>query len=260
MKQEKIVDRREEEQRRRRFIVIALLAVALIVVLSIGGTLAYLTATTNTKNNVFTSTTNITATLTEPNWDATGSTTANNMLPGTAAAKDPKITNTDPAGGESEYVAERMTFQKAVDDGSGGITYVNMSVDEVNNLLVGVAVYSGTTLPTTGGVTVNTDWTASGDNAATKAQRLYYYNSALAAQGTTTPLYDNVAIIASAGNTTWATGDVVTAANYMSWLSQTCKSGKFQVTMDGCAVQVSNNGTAASADTAHEFSNLLSLT
>jgi|GEM_PF-3866720 len=260
MQQEMTMDREEERSRRRRFVILAVLAGALIVVLSIGGTLAYLTATTNTKNNVFTSTTDITATLTEPNWDSTGASTATNMLPGTAAAKDPKITNTDPAGGESEYVAERITFQKAVDDGQGGVSYTNMSVDEINNLLVGVAVYSGTALPTAGGITIGSDWTASADNAATKAQRLYYYNNALAAQATTSPLYDNVAIVSAAGNTTWNTGDTVTTANFMSWLSKTCKSGKFQVTMDGCAVQVSNNGTAASADAAHEFSALLPLT
>lgn len=255
MQQDYTIDREEEQSRRRRFAILAILAAVLIAVLSIGGTLAYLTATTNTKNNVFTSTTNITATLTEPGWDGGGSTTATNMLPGTAAAKDPKITNTSAA--ESEYVAERMTFQKAVKAADGTYTYTNMTTEEVNNLLVGVAVYTGSTLPTTGGITVNSNWTASSANAATKAQKMYYYNSALAAAASTPALFDNVAIIAGAGNTTWNTGDTVTTANFMSWLSKTCADGKFQLTMDGCAVQVSNNGTAASADGAGQFSALL---
>ncbi len=56
-----------------------------------GATLAYFTDT-DQKDNVFT-VGNVNITLTEPNWDASGSVDAPQAYPGEALAKDPTVTN-----------------------------------------------------------------------------------------------------------------------------------------------------------------------
>ena len=246
----------KEDERKKKAIFI--LVIALVAVLSIGGTLAYLTATTNTKSNVFTSTNSITAVLFESTWDggtaATPSPTvdssnttlgvnqAKTMTPGKTVPKNPVIQNTNATGGESEYVAMRVTFYKK--DSSG--TRTAMTADEVNNLLVGLAVYDDNTngIPSDGGLTVNSAWVADSGNSS-NAQKIFYYASndgtsttmtSLATGTDTAALFQYVGIISGAGNGTYESGDTVTKANYMSWLAQTCPGG-FEIEVDGAAVQ-----------------------
>lgn len=66
------------------------LAALFLAVFAVGGTLAYLTDTSETKTNTFTFG-NVDITLTEPTWDTTGSTAAADMAPGQEVDKDPTI-------------------------------------------------------------------------------------------------------------------------------------------------------------------------
>lgn len=72
-----------------------LLAMCMVVCLSaiaiVGGTLAYFTDN-DKKDNTFT-VGNVDITLTEPNWEGSGSQDAPEVYPGEALAKDPKVTN-----------------------------------------------------------------------------------------------------------------------------------------------------------------------
>lgn len=68
-------------------------AVALTAVLAVGGTLAYMTAITETKKNVFTSDKGIKIELEEKEWETSGKKKAENYTPGDVIAKDPAIVN-----------------------------------------------------------------------------------------------------------------------------------------------------------------------
>ena len=68
-------------------------AMALTAVLAVGGTLAYMTAITETKKNVFTSDKGVTIKLEEIGWDNSGKKKAENYTPGDVIAKDPGIVN-----------------------------------------------------------------------------------------------------------------------------------------------------------------------
>ena len=86
----------------KKKILLGLVFALLLVVASVSLTLAYFTQTTSTKSNVFT-VGNVSATLTEPNFDAL---TAEQkvLVPGRTIAKDPTIT----IGANSEAVYARM--------------------------------------------------------------------------------------------------------------------------------------------------------
>lgn len=75
----------------KKKIVTLSLVVALAATAVIGGTLAYFTDT-DEKTNVLT-VGNVDITLTEPNWDKTGSKDAEDAYPGEPLAKDPTVTN-----------------------------------------------------------------------------------------------------------------------------------------------------------------------
>lgn len=77
----------------KKKIVALCLCVALAVVAIGGATLAYFTDTTETKENVFT-VGNVDITLTEPEWDKTGSKDAETVYAGEPLAKDPTVENT----------------------------------------------------------------------------------------------------------------------------------------------------------------------
>lgn len=231
----------KEDERKKKAIFI--LVIALVAVLSIGGTLAYLTATTNTKSNVFTSTTSITASLYETAWDGSTATStspasdvdtnedygvniARTMTPGKVAPKDPKIANTNATGGQGEYVAMRVKFL----DANGN----TMDQEAVNSLLTYLAVYTGSTAPTTGGITVDSNWVAdSGNGSADGNDGVYYfyYNTVLDAGSSTTALFDNVMFLPSTTGTVMGT------------------YSNFQIVVDGAAVQADSFSGYAGAET-----------
>lgn len=84
-----------------------ILGLSLAAVLGLGGTLAYLTATTNDKTNMFTMGPGITGETEEPKWDEKNAT---NFVPGDIIAKDPQIKNNS-EGETSAYVGMEVTYQ-----------------------------------------------------------------------------------------------------------------------------------------------------
>lgn len=90
---------------KKKSVVAIIAALALTAVLSVGGTLAYLSTVTETHQNTFTSTKNITTNLTETEWtDSTGK----DYTPGKEINKNPVMTNTSTA--DSIYVAVKLGF------------------------------------------------------------------------------------------------------------------------------------------------------
>jgi len=90
---------------RNRKLVITTLSLVFVLLVTAGGTFAYLAATTKEETNVFTGSDNIRARLTEPNWEKDE---ALRLVPGKTVRKDPMITNT---GQSDVYVAIQLTFQ-----------------------------------------------------------------------------------------------------------------------------------------------------
>lgn len=100
------------------------LAGALAVTAVVGGSLAYFTDTDD-KTNTFT-VGNVAITLTEPNWDASGSKDAPEVYPGEALAKDPTVTNT---GANPCFVRIKVDGLDCLGD-AGMITYRTDYVDD----------------------------------------------------------------------------------------------------------------------------------
>ncbi|MDR2714252.1 MAG: hypothetical protein LBB42_01815 [Coriobacteriales bacterium] len=90
-------------RKNRRLTVLVLLIVVMLLI-SAGLTFAALGSTTSQVSNMFTPSENITAKLSEPNWERAE---AVKLAPGKTVKKDPMITNTSEI---DEYVALRLTF------------------------------------------------------------------------------------------------------------------------------------------------------
>lgn len=159
----------------KKFMVI--LITVLLAVTAIGGTLAYLTATTNTETNQFRfSNNNLTATLTEPSWIPAN---ALNLVPASITPKDPQVNNTCSLG---EYVAVRVIFK----NGEGNV----LSADDYTKLMSYIEIDYN-----------STDWEA----AAAGPTTIYYYKSLLAGNTPTEKLFTTVKVKNSVTNTelTW---------------------------------------------------------
>jgi hypothetical protein len=78
----------------------------IVATLLVGGTMAYLTATTAEKSNVFSFRNDITAVLEEPSWSDEA---AKNLLPNAVVPKDPEIKN---SSSTDELVAMKVVFYK----------------------------------------------------------------------------------------------------------------------------------------------------
>lgn len=106
------------------------LCVALLAVAVVGGTLAYFTDFTETKENVFT-VGNVDIELTEPNWDSTGVEDAPQVYPGESLDKDPtvanvganpcfvrvKVENLDQFGEKGDIVLLNSNWQEGLNEG-----------------------------------------------------------------------------------------------------------------------------------------------
>ncbi|MCL1797598.1 MAG: hypothetical protein FWG24_04730 [Eggerthellaceae bacterium] len=90
--------------KRQKRLTIILLSLALIITLACAATFAALGSTTDAQTNAFSPSENISARLSEPNWQAAE---AIKLVPGKTVKKDPMITNTSET---EEYVAIRITF------------------------------------------------------------------------------------------------------------------------------------------------------
>ena len=200
------------------------LALCVVVALSVGGTLAYLSMSTNTKTNTFTfvgvNAAGLDAELQEPAWDALPDADgdgipddAESMVPGRAVTKDPVVVNT---GTISEYVGLKVSFTK-----NDGTAYTDA---EVATLLANITIDWNTT-----------DWTRY-TGTATSAEQYFYYNTALDSGDTTAQLFSQFSV-----NT-----DASTAV-----LTSLSTDG-LKIVIAGSAVQTEGIATAAAAST--EFS------
>lgn len=207
--------------------VTAVLLTCLIGVLAIGGTLAYLTAKTQTVTNNFTFSGGVTATLTEPSWDAGIAADSNygkNLTPGTELSKDPIVTNTCE---EDEYVALRVEFQKG--DGT------TLTDEEYTKLMTMVEIQNW-----------GTEWVAA---STAGPVTIYNYNTELAGShdpssyNQTTALFDKVVI-----KNTLSNEDI-------EWLRDAGTGlGGFNIVVSGAAIQT--DGFAAYTDAMADLNGL----
>lgn len=158
-----------------------IVALALVALLAVGGTLAYLTAVTNTADNTFTMGKGITGTTDEPKWEATGKKDAEKFTPGKVIAKDPQITNTSDAEAGPAYVAATLTYQVKDDEGNwNNTTYANL--DKFINIKHGNSLADGFNID------ADTGWIMAKDNT------IAYYNATLAPNSKTSAIFDAVEI------------------------------------------------------------------
>lgn len=100
------------------------LAMAMVAVISIVGTLAYLSTTSTRKTNTFTATSDIKLDLVEPNFPG-----GENYQPDAKYPKDPQLVNiTGGENGEGEWVAMRVDYMVKKSDQA---TYSSVSYDDI---------------------------------------------------------------------------------------------------------------------------------
>lgn len=158
------------------------LVVALLAVGIIGGTLAYFTDN-DAATNTFT-VGNVDITLTEPSWTATGANDAPEVYPGEALAKDPTVKNT---GANPCFVRIKVT-----------------GLDSLKNAQLSNSLITYRTNYVAGALGAN--WTLHTDG-------YFYYTGVLAANASTSALFDSIVIPTDVTNGYATTGyDVVVTA------------------------------------------------
>lgn len=187
----------------------AILLASLLLVIGIGGTLAYLSATSETLTNTFTFTKGdaITITLTEPSWVESK---AQNLTPGAEIAKDPTVTNT---GSMEAYMAMKVTFQ----NGSGK----TLSSEDYQKLIKMLEIdYDTTNFYIDGGADAPEKvYIYSTDNGSTATK--------LAATSGTATLFNTVKIKNDISDEDW------------TWLTDTL--GGFKILVQAAALQADDN-------------------
>lgn len=172
------------------------LAVLLVVVIMMGATWAYLSATTDTLTNTFTflGSDGIDAELTEPAWDPEN---AKNLTPGAEIPKDPQVTNT---GKIDEYVGVKLEFKT-------GATRVRMTQAQMTKLLgmITFQYHNGTTYVNG----FNPAWSLNASSTANAPVQTFNYRfvnggvaaplkaastTPVVAAETTAPLFDRIVI------------------------------------------------------------------
>ena len=157
----------------KKKILVLAVSVCLVAILAIGGTLAYFTDEEEATNTFTVG--NVDITLTEPNWEGSGSEDAPEVYPGEPLAKDPTVTN---VGANPCFVRIKVTGLDCLGN-AGMITY---RTDYVANKL--------------------------GDNWVDGGDGYFYYNKVLEAGKTTDALFDQIVIPTGLEN-----GDAETAFN-----------------------------------------------
>lgn len=143
---------------KRKVLTLALTA-CIVAILAIGGTLAYFTDTEDATNTFTVG--NVDITLTEPNWEGSGSQDAPEVYPGEPLAKDPTVENTG-----------------------------------ANPCFVRISVTGLDCLAPAGNITYRTDYATGklGDNWVLHTDGYFYYNKVLAVGATTDALFDQIVI------------------------------------------------------------------
>lgn len=187
-----IVIERSGRRRGNKRILAGILGLAFVAALGVGGTLAYLTYTTNQEANRFTTSPNITADLLEPAWtkaaadasavkapdNANMPADAANMLPGSVVAKDPFVVNTS-VNGSKAWAGMKLQFEKWEATTN---KYVAMTDDEATTLLKVYGFYT-TGDAAAAGIAPGAGWTAISDASYnTAGAKYFYYGTALEAE------------------------------------------------------------------------------
>lgn len=194
-----------------------LLAAALAAAAVLGTTLAALGATTGQQENMFTPSENISARLSEPNWDPAEGI---RLVPGKRVPKDPMVTNTSRV---DEYVAIRIAFMDK--DGN------EMDDADLDRLLMWLDIRWNT------GAGPD-EWTLFEGSLGPAAQPMaFHYNSALAPGQASEPLFDSVRVKNEFDDPGLAEADL----DFLKGL------GRFSMRIEGAAVQAVGFDDAAAA-------------
>lgn len=263
------------DEKRRTGLAAGVVGIALVAALGVGGTLAYLTYTTNQEMNRFTTNPNITADLLEPEWSSAALATdhatspdnqampkaADNMIPGCEVSKNPFVVNTS-VNKAKAWAGIKLQFEKWDSTQGANGEYVPMSNNDVDKVLKVYSLYAASKVSPTGGpsagILMGDGWIESVKHAENGA-KYYYYNTALeaetadehAAENTsnatldipaakrTTCLFDKVKFLESATQTDIDALNTVLGSNNPSW----------RVTVTGAVI----GATGAQNETAATF-------
>lgn len=182
--------------------------IALVALVAVGSTLAYLSSVTETKKNMFTGDKNITANITETNWDESKSYT-----PGEANAKNPQIVNESKDA--AMYTGVKIEFVKKDKQPGGTVIETPITFKEFKEKygeLVGKTPSDPVSVDG-----INAGWTKLTGNEDTKGIFVQYTKDKglLAAGATTDPaVFDEVLInigINKVYNTKYTTNTVFEA-------------------------------------------------
>lgn len=152
----------ENTKRTNKLLKVTLSVVALVLVAAVtyGITMAFLTARSNDKTNVFTAGDNVDIIINEPNYELI---TDHTYKPGDIQDKDPSVENLK----EESYIA--MTVEFKVKDGTED--YVQKTYGEFKDY-AHFGIMSGGNFVAD---TVNGQWFANANNADTSTKLVYYY-------------------------------------------------------------------------------------
>lgn len=155
----------EKTKRSNKLLKVTLSVVALILVAAVtyGITMAFLTAKSNDKTNIFTSGDNVDITINEPKYDLTVDHT---YKPGDIQDKDPSVENLK----EEAYVAMTVEFyakEPGAADYTGPMTYGDFKAQYANIGIEKDSVFAAGEF--------NPQWYASADNADASTRLVFYY-------------------------------------------------------------------------------------
>ena len=198
-------------------VVNGLLICLVLAILVIGGTLAYLSSVTETKNNAFTfvdGTDGLSVELTETDW--TEGTSGKDLAPGAVVKKNPVLTNNSTAANMDEWVALEVTFTK----GDGTL----LSQEECKQLMDMISINSGENGANKD--MIDDNWDILPNEAGVTSY--FYYKNKLAKGASTEPLFTQVVIKSDITNE-----DIKTLNEW----------GGFQIQVQGAALQGSAYNT-----------------
>lgn len=159
----------------------AFFALIMVAVVSVTGTLAYLSKKTVAEKNTFTGSGDIGLEVVEEQWDATGEAKASQYTPGLEIPKDPALQNTTGTD-YSEWVAIRVDYYQGTP--AVAVSYANFAKQDGEE---------ANTTKVIEGISFNdTDWYDITPDGAT--YQVFAYNSKLGNGVKTSTLFDNVQI------------------------------------------------------------------
>lgn len=179
---------KEKKNKGARKVLLVAISAALVAVISVGSTLAYLTARSNTKTNTFTASGNITGEVIEPDAEFDK---FDDWAPGEEIAKNPMIDN-DTKDYEI-WTGAKLSFQIDIGSGYKDVPYSTFVKYVTINGLAG----SG--------------WSEYTAGVKADGNKYYYYNTALAADGGDSTEKNYGDSTAKGGTTGAATTDNTTA-------------------------------------------------